>query len=69
MSYASFIRLAALTLSLALKVDDAAAQVPPHYPGSICFTPQFWCWANPPGPPGTFCGCPSPYGFIQGTRG
>ena len=47
----------------------ALAQVPPHAPGSICFTPQFWCWANPPGPPGGLCGCPSPYGFVQGRLG
>ena len=45
------------------------AQVPAHAPGTICFTPQFWCWAQPPGPPGTVCGCPSSQGWVQGVRG
>ncbi len=35
----------------------AAAQVPPHMPGTICLTPQFWCWAEKPGTPGTRCTC------------
>ena len=46
--------------------QSARAQVPPHVPGTICFTPTFWCWANPPGPPGNPCGCPSPYGYVAG---
>lgn len=48
---------------------SALAQVPPHQPGTICFTPTFWCWANPPGPPGFPCGCPGPYGFVAGVLG
>lgn len=28
----------------------AVAQVPPHEPGTICFTKKFWCWANPTRP-------------------
>ena len=47
----------------------ALAQVPPHAPGTICFTPSFWCWAQWPGPPGAPCGCPGPYGFVQGWLG
>jgi hypothetical protein len=58
----------AVLLLLSL-VDLAVAQVPPHAPGSICFTPNFWCWANPPGPPGWACYCPSPQGLIRGTLG
>lgn len=54
---------------LLLCVRAAFAQVPPHAPGTICFTPTFWCWAYPPGPPGFPCGCPGPYGFVQGTLG
>jgi hypothetical protein len=48
-----------------------AQQGPPpaHPAGTICFTPQLWCWAKPPGPPGTSCGCPSPAGWIAGIRG
>jgi hypothetical protein len=58
--------LAALTL---LGTSMALAQVPPHTPGTICFTPSFWCWANPPGTPGAACTCPSPYGPVAGTLG
>lgn len=49
--------------------DLALAQVPPHPPGTVCYTPNFWCWAQPPGPPGTMCICPSPYGPVYGVRG
>jgi len=48
---------------------SAVAQVPPHAPGTICFTPRFWCWANPPGVPGSACWCPTPYGLVPGQRG
>lgn len=50
-------------------IQPAIAQVPSHPPGTICFTPNFWCWAQPPGPPGARCFCPSPYGFAQGVLG
>lgn len=56
-------------LSQAGATSLAFAQVPPHRPGSICFTPQFWCWANPPGPPGAACTCRTPFGPVQGTLG
>ncbi len=47
----------------------ANAQVPPHAPGTICFTPQFWCWAQQPGPVGGFCGCYTSWGFVPGALG
>lgn len=47
----------------------ALAQVPPHAPGTICFTPTFWCWAYPPGPPGYPCSCYSPGGWVGGVLG
>ncbi len=47
----------------------ALAQVPPHEPGTICFTARFWCWASAPGQPGGRCSCPSPYGQIPGQLG
>ena len=37
----------------------AAAQVPPHTPGTICLTPDFWCWASEQGIPGEPCECPA----------
>lgn len=45
------------------------AQVPPHYPGTICFTPQFWCWLPAPVYPGSRCFCQTPYGPIWGVAG
>jgi hypothetical protein len=64
-------RFAALmTLAGALLLGSVAiAQVPPHVPGTICFTQQFWCWAMQPGPPGFQCACPTPYGFVPGVLG
>lgn len=58
---------AALLVHGAVDAPLAMAQVPPHRPGTICFTPKFWCWATPPGQPGTRCICASPYGPIAGT--
>jgi hypothetical protein len=59
----------ALVISLIVGIPGpATAQVPPHVPGTVCFTPQFWCWTTA-GPPGTQCACPSPYGWIAGYRG
>lgn len=48
---------------------EGVAQVPPHPVGAICFTPEFWCFARPAGPPGSPCVCPSPQGFVGGVRG
>jgi hypothetical protein len=66
-------RLAALLfsvlLSAILQVRIALAQVPPHPPGTICFTQSFWCWAQPPGPPNTACVCTTPNGVFPGIRG
>jgi hypothetical protein len=49
--------------------DAAGPPAPPHPAGTICFTPQFWCFAQPPGPVGTRCACPTPYGLVAGFRG
>jgi len=56
-------------LSVALPPTHALAQVPAHVPGTICFTQQFWCWAQPPGPPGLRCFCSGPSGPVQGVLG
>jgi len=54
------IRSIAFFLASALLVVcmRASAQVPPHQPGTICFTPNFWCWAPQFGPPGAVCCVP-----------
>ena len=41
----------ALLLAIGLVVltrSLAQAQVPPHQPGAVCYTPNFWCWAQQP---------------------
>jgi len=58
-----------LVAEMLLHAPMALAQVPPHDPGTICFTPKFWCWADPPGQPGSPCTCPSPYGPVEGRLG
>ncbi len=52
-----------------IPAELATAQVPPHAPGSICFTQTFWCWAQAPGPVGSSCYCPSAYGWVPGRLG
>lgn len=66
-SFASVLK-AGLVLSLAI-CPLAWAQVPQHPPGSICLTPQFWCWAPYPGPVGAVCSCPTPRGWVSGRLG
>jgi hypothetical protein len=58
-----------VAIAFMLVALDAFAQVPAHTPGSICFTPKFWCWARPPGAPKAACTCPTPYGPVRGTLG
>lgn len=57
------------TFGLLAPGREAVAQVPPHTPGTVCFTSTFWCWAQPPGAPGAPCACPSPTGYVAGTLG
>lgn len=50
-------------------VTPAMPQVPPHYPGSICFTPYFWCPLQRAIPPGSACYCNGPSGQVYGRAG
>lgn len=62
--------LIASSLLLALVPGSiAVAQVPPHQPGTVCYTPNFWCWMQYPLYPGSRCFCPSPYGAVAGVAG
>ena len=62
--------VAGIALPLIVIGGDAFGQVPAHPPGTICFTYQnVWCWASPPGPPGSDCVCPSPDGMLPGQLG
>lgn len=63
-----FTRVAIIT-ALAASLSTAQAQVPPHQPGTICFTPRFWCWLLYPQYPGSPCACQSPYGLVAGVAG
>ncbi len=60
-------RICAILMLAACATGDA--QVPPHPPGTVCYTPQFWCWMQAPAYPGTVCFCPSPYGLVRGVVG
>ena len=63
-------RVLKLALVLSLLICPLAwAQVPLHPPGSVCFTPQFWCWAPYAGPVGAVCSCPTPSGWVSGRLG
>lgn len=69
MAYRIF--LVSLVSFLLLQSGGAArAQVPPHAPGTICFTPSFWCWASQPGAPGRPCTCRDRNdNIVEGTLG
>lgn len=58
-------RVAVALVAAALFLPTTAlAQVPPHTPGTICFTPEGWCWAQPPGAPGQPCQCTGTSGTL-----
>ena len=64
---ASLGKACVVAVALLMAVSFASdAQVPPHAPGTICQTPQFWCWARTPGRPGQPCSCPGPLGPVNG---
>ena len=65
----AFLFSVGLLITLLFASTDVIAQVPPHYPGTMCFTPQFWCWAAQAGPPGGPCACPSNFGWVSGRLG
>jgi hypothetical protein len=62
-----FRRLLMLCLPLALALlAEASAQPRDARPGTICITPQSWCRAVQPGPPGAPCACQTSNGWIRG---
>jgi hypothetical protein len=67
-SVRTFLRLGFWLLPIFIG-GSAAAQVPPHQPGTICFTPQFWCWMQYPNFPGQVCYCQTQYGPVRGVTG
>jgi hypothetical protein len=57
----------ALLIVTSLLVPAAAAPPPTDAPpGTICVTPQGWCPAVKPGPPGAPCACQTANGWVQG---
>jgi hypothetical protein len=62
------IRQVLFFLAFLCAASAAIGQLPRDYkPGTICATPQFWCIAAYPGPPGTRCACPAKNGqWVQG---
>lgn len=64
------LRVAASLLVFVVLATASHAGVPPHAPGTVCYTPKFWCWARPAGPAGTPCHCPQAgQPPVGGTRG
>ena len=59
--------VALLTVAVLGLCRALLAQVPPHPPGTVCYTPQFWCYVQP-APAGSACACPTPYGWVSGIR-
>jgi hypothetical protein len=53
----------------AFSATSAIPQVPPHYPGTICFTPFVWCQLPGAVAVGTPCYCTTPYGVVYGQAG
>ena len=56
----------ALAALLLFAPTAAIPQVPPHQPGTVCYTQFLWCWMPRISPPGSSCFCPSPQGNILG---
>lgn len=55
--------VASMFVLLSIPASAQVPPVPPHQPGTVCFTPTFWCWAPRFGPPGGQCACPAPQGY------
>jgi hypothetical protein len=70
MKSTTLVRLALILTMIILGGQTLLAQeAPEHQAGTICFTPKGWCWASPPGLPGTACICSAGATSIQGTLG
>jgi len=54
---------------IAAFLPAAIAQVPPHRPGTICFTAYAWCWLDPAQQVGTPCTCRTSRGVVNGQAG
>ncbi len=57
--------LLALPLAMVWLVEVSAQPVNAP-PGTVCVTPQGWCWAVRPGPPGAPCACQTIQGWLTG---
>jgi hypothetical protein len=68
MNSVSLLRSATVACA-ALSAAPASPQVPPHYPGTICFTPYVWCQLPGAVPVGTPCFCYTPNGPVYGQAG
>ena len=50
----------------AIAAEAQAPMLPPHPPGTICFTSYGWCWLPRQFPVGSPCYCATPRGPIAG---
>jgi len=69
MTKRTLLRRSAVLLLGAMYATPSLPQVPPHYPGTICFTPYSWCPLPGAVPVGTRCYCNGPYGAVYGQAG
>ncbi len=51
------ILVASSVVLLLIAPEAASPQAPPHTPGTLCFTPYFYCVLPRPQTPGTPCVC------------
>jgi hypothetical protein len=59
-------RLLATLAFIAMSATTTIAALPAHEPGTICATPEFWCWAQLRGIYGQPCTCPTAAGYVSG---
>jgi len=59
----------ALFLACLCMTATASAQIPPHPPGTVCFTPYTWCFLPQTLPVGAPCGCSTTSGVALGRAG
>lgn len=60
------IKLLVAVAAVLSPVSASAQMLPPHQPGTICYTQYGWCWMPGVFPLNARCFCNSPQGPIPG---
>jgi hypothetical protein len=69
MRQSAFVFRSLVVTLFAVATTPVISQVPPHYPGTVCFTPYLWCQLPGAVPVGTRCYCNTPSGPVFGQAG